>query len=54
MEIGSAAAQLRAMWESDDLPELASLAEDLVKLARHIELTEDPSADVDPFMYVMY
>jgi hypothetical protein len=46
--------ELRAMWEQQDLPELAKLAKDLMKLAREIEIEEEQSADVSPFVYVMY
>ncbi len=48
------ARMLRDMWERQDLPELAALAADLMRLAREIEFDEEQAADVSPFLYVMY
>ncbi len=45
---------LRALWEAQGLPELTELAEPLAELAREMELGEDESSDVSPFIYVMY
>jgi hypothetical protein len=47
-------AALVARWQAADLPELVALAEPLMKLARELEVTEEPSSEVSPFVYVMY
>jgi hypothetical protein len=48
------AAELRARWAGEGLPELAALAEPLMALAREVEVGEDESAEISPFVYVMY
>jgi hypothetical protein len=53
-ESGALEATLRAHWEAQGLPELARLAPKLAALARELELSEEQSADVSPFVYVMY
>jgi hypothetical protein len=45
---------LREHWERQGLAELAGLAHELAALARELELSEEQSADVSPFVYVMY
>jgi 5'-deoxynucleotidase YfbR-like HD superfamily hydrolase len=45
---------LREHWEKQGLPELVRLAPKLAELARELELSEEQSADVSPFVYVMY
>ncbi len=45
---------LRRHWEEAGLPELAALADELVELARACEIEAEESADVSPFVYVMY
>lgn len=47
-------AALRELWQQKDLPELAALAGELMNLAKHLEVQEEESADVSPFVYVMY
>ena len=47
-------AALAARWLAADLPELAALAGPLMELARELEITEEPSSEVSPFVYVMY
>ena len=54
IEVEDCERMLREMWERDGMPELAALAADLMKLAREIELDEEQSDDVSPFMYVIY
>lgn len=45
---------LRALWERRGLPELAALSRPLLELARRLEIREDESGEVSPFVYVMY
>lgn len=45
---------LAERWRAQDLPELAALAESLMELARELEVDEEPSSEVSPFVYVMY
>ncbi len=47
-------AAFRALWESQELPELLELAAELMELAR--ELRQDPqqSSKVSPYVYVLY
>ena len=47
-------AALAARWQEAELPELAELAGPLMELARELEITEEPSSEVSPFVYVMY
>lgn len=47
-------ARLRQAWQAQGLPELAALAGPLMALARDLEMDEEQSADVSPFVYVMY
>ena len=54
IEVEDCERMLREMWERDGTPELAALAADLMTLAREIEFDEEQSADVSPFMYVIY
>ena len=46
--------RLRDYWQAQGLPELARLAGPLLELAHSLELDEEQSADVSPFVYVMY
>ncbi len=48
------AATLEQMWTDQELPELAELAGALVELSAELEPAEEDSADVSPFIYVMY
>lgn len=54
LNVDECEAALRELWRSQDLPELAELADELMKLAEHLEIHEEESADVSPFVYVMY
>lgn len=45
---------LRSRWSEQELPELAALAEPLLELARSLEVHEEPTPDISPFVYVMY
>jgi hypothetical protein len=45
---------LRELWQRRGLPELAALAGPLLELARKLEVREDDSGEVSPFVYVMY
>jgi len=47
-------AALRRRWEGEGLPELAGLAAELMRLARQAEIGEQESAEISPFVYVMY
>lgn len=47
-------AALREMWSSQGLPELAELVPELMALARELEVVEEETADISPFVYVMY
>lgn len=46
--------ELRESWEAQGLPELAALAVRLMELAGELEMDEEQSAEVSPFVYVMY
>ncbi len=48
------ASALDARWESLGLDELRALVEPLMALARELEVTEEPTSEVSPFVYVMY
>lgn len=56
MEIddGQFGAKLKQMWQDQGHPELADLAEAFEELARELELKDDQTEDVSPFMYVMF
>ena len=45
---------LRAHWAARGLPELAALAEPLMALAASLEVHEEQTPDISPFVYVMY
>jgi hypothetical protein len=45
---------LEARWQGLDLAELRDLVEPLMALARELEVTEEPTSEVSPFVYVMY
>lgn len=44
---------LRELWQQQDLPELADLADDLGELATQLECPDD-TAEVSPFIYAMF
>lgn len=46
--------QMRDLWEAQGYPEISELAEPLAELAREMELGEDESSEVSPFIYVMF
>jgi len=54
VEVEQMDADLRGMWEKEGLPELAALSTSLVKMGHDLRADEDESADISPFMYVMY
>ncbi|MEO2003489.1 MAG: hypothetical protein ABGY41_05275 [Candidatus Poribacteria bacterium] len=54
LNVDECEAALRELWQNQDRPELAELAGELMKLAEHLEIHEEESADVSPFVYVMY
>jgi hypothetical protein len=54
VEVEQVTARLRGIWEGEDLQELAALSASLVEVARDLRTDEDESADISPFMYVMY
>ena len=45
---------LRDLWEEQGMPELAALAESILELARQVEIREEESGEISPFVYVMY
>ncbi len=45
---------LRRMWLEQDLPELARLADEFIEIAGQLRLGEEETADISPFIYVMY
>lgn len=54
LEVEDCEAALRALWEEQELPELAALAGPLLELARKLEVKEEGPGEVSPFVYVMY
>ena len=48
------AATLTGMWSAQGLPELAELVPHLMALARELEVVEEETTDISPFVYVMY
>ena len=54
LDVDECEAALRDTWANQDLPELVELAGELMDLARQLEIHEEESADVSPFVYVMY
>ena len=45
---------LRERWQAEGLPELAELADALLELSRGLEIAEQETPDISPFVYVMY
>ena len=45
---------LAERWRDRGLSELVELAEPLMELAKELEIDEEPSGEVSPFVYVMY
>jgi hypothetical protein len=45
---------LRDLWEGQKIPELAALAGPILELARQVEIREEESGEISPFVYVMY
>ena len=45
---------LRDLWHRQQLPELAELAGPLIALARRLEVREEDTGEISPFVYVMY
>lgn len=54
LNVDECEAALCELWRAQGLPELAELAGELMNLAEHLEVHEEESADVSPFVYVMY
>ncbi len=54
LEIGDLEASLREHWEREGLDELARLARAFADLADALEIRQQDSADLSPFVYVMY
>lgn len=54
LEVEACEDALRELWQENDRPELAALAEELMEIARRLEVRDEDSADVSPFVYVMY
>ena len=48
------AGELREMWSTGDLPELAGLAYELVDLANQLQDREDDDGEISPFVYAMF
>lgn len=47
-------AALHDHWQAQGYPELAELTSSLLALAEALEVKEQDSADISPFVYVMY
>jgi hypothetical protein len=47
-------AGLEARWNEQGLPELAVLASRLMELAQDLEIQQEQSEELSPFVYVMY
>jgi hypothetical protein len=45
---------LRERWQAQDLPELVALVDPLIELAGGLEIAEEDTPDISPFVYVMY
>ncbi|MFO0691360.1 MAG: hypothetical protein U0900_21865 [Myxococcota bacterium] len=45
---------LRALWSAQGLPELAELVPELMAIAGELDVAEEETADISPFVYVMY
>lgn len=41
-------------WRAEGLPELVELVDGLTKLADELAVAEEETADISPFVYVMY
>ncbi len=54
LEVEACEEALRELWERQDLPELAALAAPLLDLAKQLEVAEEDSSEISPFVYVMY
>ena len=48
------AAELAARWNAEAFPELVALAAPLEELAGQLEIGEEQTPDISPFVYVMY
>jgi len=48
------ARQLEERWTAQGLPELAALAAPLMALADQLEIHQEQSEEISPFVYVMY
>lgn len=46
--------KLAEMWRSQGYPELAEMAPALARLAELLQASEEPGAEVSPFIYVMF
>ncbi len=53
-EFENCAEIMRGWWSAGEFPELAELAGPLAELAVEMEVGEEESDDVSPFVYVMY
>ena len=54
VEVAELEAELCRMWEAEGLPELAGITRDLLQMAEALQVDEDESAEISPFLYVMY
>jgi hypothetical protein len=45
---------LHDLWDGQKIPELALLAAPLLELARQVEIREEETGEISPFVYVMY
>jgi len=54
LNVDECEAALHELWQGQDLPELAELASEMMNLAKHLEVQEEESEDISPFVYVMY
>ena len=54
IDLGHAAAMLQELWTSQELPELAEIAHDLMQLARALKQEQEDTGEISPFIYEMY
>lgn len=46
--------KLRSLWQAQQLPELVALVDPLIELSSRLDVAEEQTPDISPFVYVMY
>lgn len=46
--------RLRELWSGQGIDELVELVDEMATLAAELEVAEEQTADISPFVYVMY